>query len=776
MLARHCCALLLASAAALAQEPEPPPPPRLGQLTGLVRTRGTRAPIVGAAVGVEGEPPALTGVDGRFTLSLAPGVHQLRVLAPDHAPLSLEETVREAESIEVLYGLTPLRPNPYQTVVRAEKERTEVSRVTLHDEELRAVPGTLGDPFRVVMLLPGVASLSSGLAYPVVRGSQPAATGYFLDGVRVPLLFHLLLGPAVVHPDFIDTIDFYPGVAPPEFGRFIGGIVSGKVRPPREDGPHFNLYADLINTGALVEVPLPRTGTNVTLAGRFSYTGWLLALAQRATQQEGSTDLRYGADFYDYQARVEQKVGAGKLRLLAFGSSDLVSGKNDPLKISVEGLTRFHKVDLRFQHPLLSGTFEVGANGGIESTGLSETGRGGDSSELSYRQAVFSARASWRGELGHTVHLTAGVDAEQRRGTVTVVGGQTPLIQAGRRAGDQLDQPTAIGTFVGGFAELAWRPTPRWSIVPGLRVDNYHLVPGIDRQAVEPRLTVRHALTDTLTLKGGAGLFHQPPTVLVTLPVLDTAGLRYGLQEQVQVDVGAEWRFAQGWELGVDAYYNPLLRGVEFDLGEVMTQRRSGTASSGSLDGKGRAFGVELLLRHPLGRGWFGWLSYSFQNAQRLRTFSRYDDDDLPREQATAWVPFAYEQRHVLNLSVSWEVGNGWTLGASGHFHTGKPETGEITSRAQRQVVGEDGLTRWVRVDLDQASRLPPFFRLDARVSKTFTFDSFVVEAYLDFMNFTLRQEVLGYFYEDETDITAPQRKPVSLPVFLPMLGIKGSY
>ena len=38
--------------------------------------------------------------------------------------------------------------------------RTEVARTTLRAQELREVPGTLGDPFRVVMLMPGVASVA----------------------------------------------------------------------------------------------------------------------------------------------------------------------------------------------------------------------------------------------------------------------------------------------------------------------------------------------------------------------------------------------------------------------------------------------------------------------------------------------------------------------------------------------------------------------------------------------------------------------------------------
>ena len=63
----------------------------------------------------------------------------------------------------------------------------------------------------------------------MVRGAQPAATGYYLDGVRVPALFHLVVGPAVVHPDFLERIDFYPGTPPPQYGRVLGGVVDAPI-------------------------------------------------------------------------------------------------------------------------------------------------------------------------------------------------------------------------------------------------------------------------------------------------------------------------------------------------------------------------------------------------------------------------------------------------------------------------------------------------------------------------------------------------------------------
>lgn len=117
--------------------------------------------------------------------------------------------------------------------------------------------GTQGNPFRVAMLLPGVASVASGVAYPVVRGTQPAATGFFLDGVRVPQLYHLLAGPAVVHPDFIDRVDFFTGAVPVSYGRLLGGALDGRVARP-SDTLHATVSVDLINLGAFITVPIIR--------------------------------------------------------------------------------------------------------------------------------------------------------------------------------------------------------------------------------------------------------------------------------------------------------------------------------------------------------------------------------------------------------------------------------------------------------------------------------------------------------------------------------------
>src|SRR5688572_27700537 len=73
----------------------------------------------------------------------------------------------------------------------------EPSSTSLQREELRSLPGAFGDPFRALEALPGSAPLQSGTPYVILRGAPPGNTATLIDGIPVPLLFHLAIGPAV---------------------------------------------------------------------------------------------------------------------------------------------------------------------------------------------------------------------------------------------------------------------------------------------------------------------------------------------------------------------------------------------------------------------------------------------------------------------------------------------------------------------------------------------------------------------------------------------------
>lgn len=183
-------------------------------------------------------------------------------------------------------------------------------------------------------------------------------------------------------------------------------------------------------------------------------------------------------------------------------------------------------------------------------------------------------------------------------------------------------------------------------------------------------------------------------------------------------------------------------------------------------------------MRHPLGGNWFGWVSYSLSQSQRFETFDRYNQFGEVVGTDSRYLPFAFDQTHIANAVVSYKLFGHWTLGTVLHFNSGRPESGLLGQQAEVEGTDHFGNPRWVPIDRDRAPRLPPFFRVDARVAYAHAYDAFNFEAYLDFMNVTISNEVLAYSYRvdgfgAQTQLT---KQATSVPIAVPILGIKAKY
>jgi outer membrane receptor protein involved in Fe transport len=109
----------------------------------------------------------------------------------------------------------PPSPAPAaETSITVVGERPTPAVRSLSREEVRQMPGAFGDPFRAIEALPGVTPVASGLPFFYVRGAPPGNVGYFLDGMRVPLLYHVAIGPSVIHPGLIERVDLHAGGYP----------------------------------------------------------------------------------------------------------------------------------------------------------------------------------------------------------------------------------------------------------------------------------------------------------------------------------------------------------------------------------------------------------------------------------------------------------------------------------------------------------------------------------------------------------------------------------
>src|SRR5215469_729253 len=172
--------------------------------------------------------------------------------------------------------------------------------------------GAFGDPFRAIEALPGVIPVVSGLPFFYIRGAPPTNNAYLVDGIRVPLLFHVGIGEGVIHPSLIDHVDFYPGAAPAAYGHSAGAVIAGQTRDPAT-ALHGEGHVRLLDAGTLLEAPLADGRVTVLAAGRYGYPGPIVSAI--------TSTIRLG--YWDYQARATWKVDdRNTLSIFAFGSHD----------------------------------------------------------------------------------------------------------------------------------------------------------------------------------------------------------------------------------------------------------------------------------------------------------------------------------------------------------------------------------------------------------------------------------------------------------------------
>jgi TonB family protein len=709
----------------------PPPPParpvdkgpaRSAVLRGKLVELGTRAPVTDATV------TALVGAErysveadrrGKFRLPLPPGKARVSVYAPSHNPFVQEETLVSSQELAVTYLVERDRYDPYEIVVVGDNQRREeVSRITLRGPELRQIPGTFGDPFRVIQTLPGVASVVSLLPFPVVRGASPASTGFLLDGTTIPLLYHLLVGTSVIHPEFIDEIQFYPGGAPAPYGQYTGGIIDGRTARARPDEHLLDFDINLLQAGAFVREPLKPLGATFTAAARYGYPGFLLGLATN----------QISLSYWDYQLRLDGGNANNGWTAFVYGANDELDtraataapGTPSPPLTPTLVLT-FHRIDLR-EH-LTQGRLDETFRAVL---GYDHTLSNG--TDFSVWLAEPSVVARWIDSPRLT--LDAGLQGSLH----DINQGSAAMAAAGSLAGitAQLHK-----YYVGsGWLEAIWRPTPRTLIRPGLRGDTYN-DGTTSRSAADPRLTVRYRLFDrdlpdvspgsddsAVWLKGSAGIYHQPPRFVLPLPGLDLLPLQYGLLQSYQTSLGAELPLQKRFQLSVEGFFNymdPTIFDLSVNDSSVVTAPNPTllptTIVTQQMDAQmfidrltkpetGRAYGLELLLRRQSKSGVFGWISYTLSRSERL--------------QGSQWIAYDFDRVQLFNFVGGLPLARNWDLGLRGQYESGRPTTTTAGYNAGRN----DG-----------------YWRFDLRVDKRAVWKRWLLDFYVDITNAALLPE-----------------------------------
>ena len=487
--------------------------------------------------------------------------------------------------------------------------REEVGRRTLDAAALQATPGSLGDPLRALTSLPGTTRPPLESGWLLVRGGEPTHTAVLVDGVRVPLIYHLGGFTSILHPALVDRVDFLPGGGGVRYGQTLAGTVDVVTRRAGP-APEVRGGANLVFAGAYASAPLGPV--RASAAVRRSYLDAVLA----PLLPEGSA----GAvpRFWDWQARAE----AGPVLVLGLGASDAI---DLPL---VEG-TGALRVDTQRVHARV--VVPVGVR------------------ELRIEPAV-----AWESLTLDVQDGTLFIGRERLGGAVrvelpdsgrNVVDGNVGVdldLAATRVRYDEVERRAPAGTPAV-YADL--RLGKAAQLILGARVDTLGVAGQPVRAGFGPRLAGR------LPFGSGAGV-ELEASGRYAAPAWELVLAR---PEGAALELDQAWGGSVGtwWAMGpvrarMEAYgrHLPVLAELEAD---------------GSLDqGEGLAYGAELSGELHQGR----W------DAQARVAWGVSGHREDPDED---WVPSDYDQPLSLGMAGRVDLGRGWSLGARFRYGSGYP-------------------------------------------------------------------------------------------------------
>lgn len=758
-----------------------PEVPTTGAFGGVVRDLATKAPLAGVRVVVSDVGEAVTDGEGKFSLEgVAPGAHRVILSRDDLKAMQTEETFEAGKKVDAIYDVERAPPpdakgeetDDLEIVVIAPKLTKQVVSTVVEADQAKRVAGTQGDVLKVVENMPGVSRATAGSGAVVVWGAAPGDTRVYVDSVRVPLLYHFGGLRSVIHTDLVRAVELIPGGYGATYGRGLGGLITVDKRAPADDRIHGSAQVDFLDASASVHGPIADRW-RVQGAVRRSHLDWVLNQVTSEDVGEFFPIPKYydGQASVRYQASPTEYVEVGGL--LSGDSLARAVSSTDPAQRKKETQElNWNRAYVRYEKlPGDGSQISVVPWVGGDHSSLVQS-FGGVRTFLDVRTMNYGFRSAYHAPVASFLSGTAGLDFEaasstaSRSGSVTSPPREGDAHIFGQPPSDQVngDEWTVVTGSVAPYVEgdfVALKD--QLHVVPGVRIEPFFT--NVDKKlpttgddpakgvyvgdvTLQPRLSVRYSPDRRVTFKAAYGKYRQSPLAtdvssVFGNPILQTSSAAHYL-------AGASVEVLERLTAETTVFYSKS---------DGLTVRNPSSAPliAEALvgGGEGRSYGMQVLVRRDLSKGFFGWVAYTLLRSERR------DSGSSP------YRPFDFDQTHVLTALASYDLGKGWDVGARFRYATGFPRTPVVGAfldarRDQYQpLLGERN-----------SIRIPAFYQLDVRLAKRFQIGKTTLEAYADVQNVTDRRNDEEIVYSADY---SEKRYIRGLPI-LPIVGAKWTF
>jgi len=249
---------------------------------------------------------------------------------------------------------------------------------------------------------------------------------------------------------------------------------------------------------------------------------------------------------------------------------------------------------------------------------------------------------------------------------------------------------------------------------------------------LSPRFSAAWAITDKFFFNFNTGRYFQQPAY-TTLGYRNNAGelvnknnnLKYIASNHLVA--GFEYRRREASKMTIEGFYKhyanyPVsvndsisLANKGGDFGVFGNEEVTST-------GTGRAYGFEVYMRDKIMDQIDVILSYTFVRSE----FKDFKDD---------FIPSSWDNRHLINLTMSKEFKRNWNLGAKWRFVGGNPYTPWDLDRSSLRDAWDARRQGYLDYNQFNTLRTGSFHQLDMRIDKQYFFNKWSLNLYVDVQN-----------------------------------------
>lgn len=686
-------------------------------------------------------------LDGNFVFTgVEPGFVKLDASSVGYEKYTSEDfMVTNAKTVFINLPLVETSVKLEEVVVRASPfqrdQESPLSLRRLNISEIERNPGSNRDISKMLQSLPGVASTPAQRNDVIVRGGGPAENTFYLDGLEIPTINHFSTqgasgGPVgIINVDFIREVNFYSGAFPASAGNSLSSVIDFKLIDPNKDKWNYRATVGATDIGFTANGPVSKN-SGLIFSVRRSYLQFLfdvIGLPFLPTYN----DLQF-----KYKWEIDKKnqltfIGLGALdqNKLNFGIENpdeeqrYILGylpENDQWSYTIGAVYRhfsangFHTVAIS-RNALNNNAYKYQDN--IMEDSMKTLDYSSTETENKLRYEFNGTKSGLNYNYGAGAQLSNFTDKTFQKQYI-----EGNVLAFNRYADLDLLSWNAFGQVSHGFL------ADRLTLSLGVRMDanNYSSTMSNMFKQISPRLSASYALTEKWYVNANLGKYFQRPAY-TTLGFTDNNG-DYVNKENgllyINVDhyvAGLEYKPDDNSKISLEGFYK------DYDNYPFSVLDSVSIASKGGDFGvygneevvstnKGNAYGFEVYARDVDFFGFNTILSYTFVR-------SRFQDKN------NDYIPSAWDNKHLLNLTVLKKLKKNWNIGGKWRFIGGAPYTPYDVEKSSYVEAWNVQGGPYLDYNQFNALRVSNFHQLDVRVDKQYFFDKWSLMVYFDVQN-----------------------------------------